>query len=171
MKKNAYVIDFTAHTPTLTLTAAFADAANNPESDEYALLCQFQRDFPNLRIVRKTHATPTLYRNSDGTKTARNKHNNLTYERMERFMNALPDSAEYIEAYKKNREIAEAMCASPYSAVSAWFMKQFPQFRSNPLFYLDNKPKVIPYSTVLEMAKAKKSPSVVKIEGEVKKDA
>ena len=49
--------------------------------------------------------------------------------------------------------------------------KQFPQFRSNPLFYLDNKPKVIPISTVLEMAKAKKSPAVVKIEGEVKKDA
>ena len=65
MKKNAYVIDFSAQT--LTLTAAFVDAANNPESDEYALLCQFQRDFPNLRIVRKTHKTPMRYRNSDGS--------------------------------------------------------------------------------------------------------
>ena len=169
MKKNAYVIDFAEKT--LTLTAAFADAANNPENEEYALLCQFQRDFPNLRIVRKTHATPTLYRNSDGTKTARNKHNNLTYERMERFMNALPDGAEYLTAYWELREKAEDMCASPYAAVSAWFMKQFPQFRSNPLFYLDNKPKVIPYSTVLEMAKARKSSSVDAAEGEMKKDA
>ena len=169
MKKNAYVIDFAEKT--LTLTAAFADAANNPESEEYALLCQFQRDFPNLRIVRKKHKTPTRYHNSDGSTTARNKHNNLTYERMERFMNALPDGAEYLTAYWELRGKAEDMCASPYAAVSAWFMKQFPQFRSNPLFYLDNKPKVIPYSTVLEMAKAKKSPSVVKIEGEVKKDA
>ena len=169
MKKNAYVIDFAKQT--LTLTAAFVDAANNPENEEYALLCQFQRDFPNLRIVRKKHKTPTRYRNSDGSTTARNKHNNLTYERMERFMNALPDGAEYLTAYCELREKADAMCASPYSAVSDWFMRQFPQFRSNPLFYLDNKPKVIPISAIIEAAKAKKSPSVDAAEGEVKKDA
>lgn len=169
MKKRAYVFDVVKNT--LTLSADFVDAMNDPESDEYKLVRQFQHDFPNLCVVRKTHATPTLYRNSDGSTTARNKHNNLTYERMERFMNALPDGAEYLTAYWELRGKAEDMCASPYAAVSAWFMKQFPQFRSNPLFYLDNKPKVIPYSTILEMAKAKKSPSVVKIEGEVKKDA
>ena len=75
------------------------------------------------------------------------------------------------KAYPELREKADAMCASPYAAVSAWFMKQFPQFRSNPLFYLDNKPKVIPISTVLEMAKAKKSSSVDAAEGKMKKDA
>ena len=169
MKKRAYVLDVVNNT--LTLSADFVDAMNDPTNAEYQLVCQFQHDFPNLRVVRKTHATPTRYRNSDGSTTARNKHNNLTYERMERFMNALPDGAEYLAAYRELRGKAEDMCASPYAAVSAWFMKQFPQFRSNPLFYLDNKPKVIPYSTILEMAKAKKSPSVVKIEGEVKKDA
>lgn len=169
MKKRAFVLDVVNNT--LTLSADFVDAMNNPDSGEYALVCKFQHDFPNLRVVRKTHATPTHYNNSDGTRTARNKHNNLTYERMERFMNALPDGAEYLTAYWELREKAEEMCASPYAAVSAWFMKQFPQFRSNPLFYLDNKPNVIPISAVLEMAKAKKSPSVVKIEGEVKKDA
>ena len=156
---------------TLTLSADFVDAMNDPDNDEYKLVRQFQHDFPNLRVVRKTHATPTLYRNSGGSTTTYQKNRKLTYERMERFMNALPDGAEYLTAYWELREKAEEMCASPYAAVSAWFMKQFPQFRSNPLFYLDNKPKVIPYSTVLEMAKAKKSPSVVKIEGEVKKDA
>ena len=84
-------------------------------------------------------------------------------------MNALPDGAEYLTAYWELREKANDMCASPYAAVSAWFMKQFPQFRSNPLFYLDNNPKIIPISTVLEMAKAK--PSVDTAEGQVKKDA
>lgn len=163
---------FSVVSQTLTMSAAFEKAMiESRESEEYKFYMRLREDFPNLRVVRKTHKTPTHYNNSDGTKTARNKHNNLTYERMERFMNALPDGAEYLTAYWELREKAEEMCASPYAAVSAWFMKQFPQFRSNPLFYLDNKPKVIPYSAVLEMAKAKKSPSVVKIEGEVKKDA
>ncbi len=163
---------FSVVSQTLTVSAAFEKAMiESRESEEYKFYMRLREDFPNLRVVRKTHATPTLYRNSDGTKTARNKHNNLTYKRMERFMNALPDGAEYLTAYWELREKAEDMCASPYAAVSAWFMKQFPQFRSNPLFYLDNKPKVIPYSTVLEMAKAKKSPSVDAAEGEKKKDA
>ena len=169
MKKRAYVLDVVNNT--LTLSADFVDAMNDPTNAEYQLVCQFQHDFPNLRVVRKTHATPTRYRNSDGSTTARNKHNNLTYERMERFMNALPDGAEYLTAYWELRGKAEDMCASPYAAVSAWFMKQFPQFRSNPLFYLDNKPKVIPISAIIEAAKAKKSSSVDAAEGEVKKDA
>ena len=166
MKKRAFVIDFP--TQTLTLSAEFAEAANNPGSDEYTLVCKFQHDFPNLRIVRKTHATPTRYHNSDGSTTTRNKHNNLTYERMERFMNALPDGAEYLAAYWELRGKAEAMCASPYSVVSEWFMRQFPQFRKNPLFYLDNKPAIIPISAIIEAAKAKKSPSVNAAEGEKK---
>ena len=163
---------FSVVSQTLTMSAAFEKAMiENRESEEYKFYMRLREDFPNLRVVRKTHATPTRYHNSDGSTTARNKHNNLTYERMERFMNALPDGAEYLTAYWELRKKAEDMCASPYAAVSAWFMKQFPQFRSNPLFYLDNKPKVIPYSTILEMAKAKKSPSVDAAEGEVKKDA
>lgn len=169
MKKRAFVLDVVNNT--LTLSADFVDAMNDPTNAEYQLVCQFQHDFPNLRVIRKTHATPTRYRNSDGTTTARNKHNNLTYERMERFMNALPDGAEYLAAYRELRDKADAMCASPYSAVSDWFMRQFPQFRKNPLFYLDNKPKVIPISAIIEAAKAKKSPSVDAAEGEVKKDA
>ena len=163
---------FSVVSQTLTMSAAFEKAMiENRESEENKLYMRLREDFPNLIVKRATHATPTLYRNSDGTKTARNKHNNLTYERMERFMNALPDGAEYLAAYRELRGKAEDMCASPYAAVSAWFMKQFPQFRSNPLFYLDNKPKVIPISAIIEAAKAKKSPSVDAAEGEVKKDA
>lgn len=155
MKKNAYVIDFAAQT--LTLTAAFADAANNPESEEYAFLCQVQRDFPNLRIVRKTHSTPTRYRNSDGSITTRNKHNGLTYERMENFIVSMSpkNDTDYLEAFYAVREKAEDMCVSPYAAVSAWFMKQFPAFRSNPLFYVDNPPDLIDLEIILNKMKRK----------------
>ena len=160
-----YKFDITAQT--LTLSAAFAAAMNDPESAEYALVCRFQRDFPSLRIVRKTHATPTRYKNSDGSITTRNKRNGLTYQRMERFMSALgDDGVDYLEAYFTLREKAEAMCASPYTVVSAWFMKQFPKFRSNPLFYLDERPAIIDFSAVLD--RAAKKPAVVKAEGDEK---
>ena len=158
-----YKFDITEKT--LTLSAAFVEAMNDPESDEYALVCRFERDFPALRIVRKTHATPTRYKNSDGSITTRNKHNRLTYERMERFMSALGDDGlDYLETYFTLREKAEAMCASPYAVVSAWFMKQFPKFRSNPLFYLDERPAIIDFSAILE--RSVKKPAIVKVESE-----
>ena len=160
-----YKVDFTKQT--LTLSAAFDAKANDPKSEEYALVCQFKRDFPNIVVVRKTHATPKRYKNRDGSITERNKHNGLTYERMERFMSALGDDGlDYLEAYFTLRDKAEAMCASPYAAVSAWFMKQFPKFRSNPLFYLDSAPNIVDFSTILD--RAAKKPSVAKAEGDEK---
>ena len=79
-------------------------------------------------------------------------------------MSALPNGADYLGAYYELREKAEAMCASPYAVVSAWFMRQFPKFRKNPLFYLNNQPSIIDFADVVEMAK--KKPSVEKAEGE-----
>ena len=153
--KKGYKLDF-AH-QTITLTADFAEKANNPGSAEYRLLRQFQHDFPTLEIVRKTHATPSHYHNSDGSTTTRNKHNGLTYERMEQFICALSpkDDTDYLEAFYEIRAKAEAMCASPYAVVSKWFMRQFPKFRSNPLFYIDNQPDIIDFSEALERAKKK----------------
>ena len=158
LKMERYKFDITKQT--LTLSAAFAAKANDPSTDEYALVRQFKHDFPRLVIVRKTHKTPTRYKNSDGSITERNKHNGLTYERMERFMSALPDGVDYLEAYFDLREKAEAMCASPYAVVSAWFMRQFPKFRSNPLFYLNERPAIIDFSAVLR--KFAEKPAVVK---------
>ena len=155
MKMNGYKFD--AVKQTLTLSASFADAMNDPESGEYALVLRFQHDFPSLVIVRKTHKTPSRYKNSDGSTTTRNKHRGLTYERMERFILALSpkDDTDYLEAFYTVREKAEEMCASPYDAVSKWFMRQFPDFRSNPLYYIEHQPEIIDFSAVLEQVKKK----------------
>ena len=161
MKMNGYKFD--AVKQTLTLSASFADAMNDPESGEYALVRRFQHDFPSLVIVRKTHKTPSRYKNSDGSITNRNKHSGLSYKRMERFMSALPDGVDYLKAYFDLREKAEAMCASPYAVVSAWFMRQFPEFRTNPLCYLGNAPAIIDFSDMLEKAK---KPSAVEMESD-----
>lgn len=147
-----YKFDITKQT--LTLSAAFAAKANDPSTDEYALVRQFKHDFPRLVIVRRTHKSPSKP----------NKHSGLNYERMERFMSALPDGVDYLEAYFTLREKAEAMCASPYAVVSAWFMRQFPKYRTNPLLYIDYQPDIFDFSAVLE--KSAKKPSIVKMESE-----
>lgn len=131
---NGYRIDFA--TKTLTITKAFADAATNPNSDEYSLLTQFQKDFQGLRIVQRTHKSP---------KKA-NQFKNLTYERMERFMNALPESEEktkVLESYQFLRYGAGSLQTNTYTTVRKWFEVQFPEYRSNPLFYLNHKVKIV----------------------------
>lgn len=145
MKKNSYKFDITKQT--LTLSASFALAMNDPNSAEYALVRQFKHDFPRITIVRKTHKSPAKP----------NKNRGLTYERMERYICAVSpeDDTDYLEAFYAVREMAETVCASPYAVVSAWFMRQFPKFRTNPLFYIDHKPDVIDFSAVLEGAKKK----------------
>lgn len=162
--RRSYKLDIT--TSTLTVSASFADAMNDPTSKEYQLVRQFKHDFPRLQIVRKTHKTPSRYHNKDGSITTRNKRNGLTYERMEHFIFAVSakDDTDYLEAFYTVRDVAEVSCASPYAVVSEWFMRQFPKFRTNPLFYIDNKPAIVDFSTILE--RAKKKPSADKVEGE-----
>ena len=72
---NPYKMDFT--TKTLTITKAFSDACADPSSEEYAILTQFQKDIPNLKIVRKTHRTPRKYHNASGETTSSNQFKNL----------------------------------------------------------------------------------------------
>jgi hypothetical protein len=137
-KKNmGYKLDL-AH-QTLTMTASFVEAANDPESEEYQLVQRLRSDFPNLKVENRTHASPKHYKNSNGTVTTRNQFNKLTYERMEKFMNALDDGQKYLDEYRKLREKAAAMCVAPYAPVARWFMAQFPKYWENPLFYLDTE--------------------------------
>ncbi len=148
---NAYKMDFASKT--LTLTKAFSDACADPTSAEYAILTHFQRDFPDLKIVRKTHKTPTKYHNASGETTRCNQFKKLTYENMERFMNTFTNSEEYLKVYNFLRYEAGFIQTSAYKTVREWFVKQFPEYRSNPLFYINNAPKVIDITPFLEQKK------------------
>ena len=148
---NAYKMDFASKT--LTLTKAFSDACADPTSKEYAILTHFQRDFPDLKIVRKTHKTPTKYRNASGEITRRNQFKKLTYEHMEQFMKTFSNSEEYLKVYNFLRFEAGLIQTSAYKTVREWFVKQFPEYRSNPLFYINNAPKVIDITPFLEQKK------------------
>ena len=64
---------------TLTVTANFADKMNDPSSDEYKLEVQFQSDFPNLKIAKRTHKSPSKCTSkATGEKLICNQFKNLT---------------------------------------------------------------------------------------------
>ena len=137
----AYKVDFT--TRTVTITAEFEKAMSNPEAAEYKIIRQLCADFPGMRIVKRTHRTPTHYTSKNGEKSACNPYKNLTYEKMERFMDALPNGAEYRKQYDFLKSPAAAIQTNGYSTVREWFIAQFPLYRKNPLFYLTETPKII----------------------------
>lgn len=139
---NAYNVDFAKMT--ITITADFAKRMNNPNSEEYKTICRFRKDFPAMRIVNRTHHTPRKYvSSSTGEKFNCNQFKNLTYERMERFISALPKSEEYQREYNFVKNYASAVQHNGYTLVRKWFVKQFPEFRKNPLLYLSNSPALL----------------------------
>ena len=113
---------------TLTISAAFEKAMSNPESEEYRYYVQLQRDIPGLKVSRRTHKSPTEYHTKSGDVFRCNQYKHLTYENMERFIKALPQSDELIKVY---------------TAVRRWFAAQFPNFRKNPIFYFNQDFPVI----------------------------
>ena len=82
LRSTNYRIDFTKMT--LTMTADFALKAYDPTTEEYEILTRLQRDFPRLRVVRKTHRSP---------KTA-NPAKGLTYDRMEKYIRLFDNADE-----------------------------------------------------------------------------
>ncbi len=150
---NAYKFDFT--TKTLTITKAFADKANNPNSEEYITLMMFQQDFPDLTIVRKTHKTPSKYRAKSGEIYNCNQYKNLTYAHMETFISALPNSDELMKNYAYLRYVVGKVQTNNYKLVREWFVAQFPEYRKNPLFYISNEVKVIDINNFTEQDEKK----------------
>ena len=150
---NAYKFDFT--TKTLTISKAFAEKANNPNSEEYITLMMFQQDFPDLTIVRKTHKTPSKYRAKSGEVYNCNQYKNLTYAHMETFISALPNSDELMKNYAYLRYVVGKVQTNTYKLVREWFVAQFPEYRKNPLFYISNEVRVIDINDFTEQDEKK----------------
>lgn len=146
---NTYKIDFAANT--ITITADFAKAMNDPASAEYAIIAQVRKDFPEMKIVRKTHATPRKYTSKTTGETTRcNQFKNLTYKNMETFIGGLSNSKEYMDEYDFLKAYAAEIQTSAYTLVRRWFVAQFPDFRKNPLVYLTTQPAVVSAAKVVE---------------------
>jgi len=135
---------------TLTITAQFAKMMNDPESNEYKLVAKFRNDFPNLTIAKKTHKSTNHYTTKSGEKFNCNQFKNLSYDRMEKFIKALPKSESYLREYTFVKDFASAIQTNGYTLVRKWFVAQFPEFRKNPLFYLSHSPELVSGAAFLE---------------------
>ncbi len=136
-----YKIDFSAKT--ITITAAFSEKMQNPASEEYKIILQIRKDFHEMKIVHKTHKTPSQYTAKiTGEKFNCNQFKNLKYKNMEGFIKQLPNSEELMKEYDTIKAFAKVQ-TNGYTLVRRWFMKQFSQFRSNPLFYVTNDVEVV----------------------------
>ena len=101
---NAYNVDFAKMT--ITITADFAKKMNDPTSREYQTISQFLKDFPTMKIVNRTHRTPSKYvSKSTGQKSKCNPFKKLTYKNMENFINGLPNAEQYLKSYKFLKEL------------------------------------------------------------------
>ena len=121
-----YRVDFS--TMTLTMTAEFADRAYDPNTDEYAILSRLQKDFPQLRVVRKTHRSPKSANPAKG----------LTFERMEKYIRLHENADELLDLFQKVKDAGRG-----YLYVKAWFIKQFPNYKDIPNF-INGKLRTVP---------------------------
>ena len=149
---NSYKVDFVANT--ITITAAFAKAMNDPTSAEYKIIAQIRKDFPEMEIIRKTHKTPSKYQTKTGEKFNCNQFKNLTYKNMETFIMGLPSAEAYMNEYLFLKNYAAEVQTNGYTIIRRWFMAQFPDFRKNPIVYLTNQPAVVSAAEVADQYEA-----------------
>ena len=149
-----YIVDFVRKT--ITITAEFEKAMRSPDDDAYKTIQQLCADFPGMRIVRRTHRTPSRYVSKQGVVSKCNPYKNLTYEKMEQFISALPNSTAYLKQYNFLKTYASGVQTNGYSLVRSWFIAQFPLYRKDPLFYLTGEHTVLSAKDFLETQEAMK---------------
>ena len=157
-----YRIDF--ESMILIMTADFAAKAYDPESTEYKILQRLKKDFPDLKVERKTHRKPNSYTTSKSNeKFYHNPYKDITRDNMERFIATVDDkNGTYKKEYDRVYSYALGMGKKrAYSIVAGWFLDQFPKYRTDPFYYYRNRPALIPFKpkTVEEGSQAELPPT------------
>ena len=129
---------------TITITKAFAEKLQNPNSEESKIYRAIKADNPTITVRMRTHKTKSGHVNANKL---------LTYSNMVAYMELLPRAEEYLTAFGKLLTCANITCLSPYAVVRNWFVDQFPKYRTDPMFYLTNDVDVLPTDKYLTEAK------------------
>ena len=140
---------------TLVMTKAFEEAVVSGEGEEYKLYTRLMKEHPGITVIRKTHKSPTKYKNKKGEEFNCNQFKNLKYENMKQFIEALPKHEALLEEYTFVRKYASRIQTNGYTLVRRWFMAQFPEFRTNPVSYFYNTPEVIDATDIFKEAEQK----------------
>ena len=144
---------FDAASKTLTITAGYAKKLNDMDSDEFKHYNAMLEAIPGLVVMNRSHRSPSKCTSTEtGEKFKCNQFKNLTYDNMERFIDALPQGKVYRQEYNFLRYYAACIQTNRYKLVRMWFVAQFPHFRKNPLFYVYNTPDPVKASTVIAEA-------------------
>lgn len=101
----------------IEMSREFAKYAEQVGSDEYNLLQQTRRDYPNFRVVRKQIAK----------KKDKESYKGLTYEYMENYIKLHDDKEETIMKEYKEMRLLAACHSIRYPVIKKWFFKQFPE--------------------------------------------
>ena len=128
---------------TLTITEGFQKKMQDIESEEFQYYSKMMATISGLKVIHRTHKTPRSYTTKDGQVFSCNPGKNLKYQNMENFIAGLPNSEQYMREYNFLREYAADLQTSRHNLVKKWFLAQFPNFRSNPLVYLNQVPTPI----------------------------
>lgn len=119
MKNNtAYAFDALALT--LTVTADFAKKASKLGTPEYNVLLQFRKDYPTIKIVKRTS-------NSNGN------HAGIKFAQMEDYIVQCRDSENRLATFKKIKSLSKLQ-SSPYAYVKEWFLNNYANFSEQPEF-------------------------------------
>lgn len=143
-----YKVDVVART--FTISHRFSKKMQDITSDEFELYSEIMEKLPTLRVVHRTHKTPSKYINKNNEVFHCNQFKNLTYANMERFIKALPQNEVYLKEFRFAKETAAKIQTDAYTLVRRWFMTQFPKFRSEPLCYLHHTPDIVHIAEVIE---------------------
>lgn len=127
-----YKIDFANNT--LYMNYKFAQAANNPQSEEYRLVAGIKKDFPKIKVITRAGRKQTTC----------NASKRLTYANMESYIKGQTEMNVEELLYLFELAKIESKCAkSPYAFVRDWFVKQFPDYQECKTF---ERNKVIPFA-------------------------
>ena len=133
---------------TVIMNHKFAAAAAKYGTTENKLMKSIREDFPGMAEVIV----------SGREQTTAKTNSRLTYENMEKHIQAYDNSEELLEVFKTVKALSQAT-ASPYKYVCDWFKIQFPNYKKAPVFK-DGKltaapveaPKIIEYKQKMPKA-------------------
>lgn len=130
-----YKVDFTAST--ITITADFAKKMNDPTSAEYETISQIKKDFPQMKIINRTHATPSKYTaKSTGETFNCNQFKNLTFDNMEQFIEALPNHDKLLKTFQVPALLRQPSSDLSLSCRPPLVCGPVPQVSERPAFLL-----------------------------------
>lgn len=144
--RDGYKILFNENT--VIMNHKFAAAAAKYGTKENKLMKSIRKDFPGMAEV--------IVSGREQTKAKSNAR--LTYENMEKHIQAYDNSEELLDVFETVKALSLAT-ASPYKYVCDWFKAQFPKYKEAPVFK-DGKltaapvkaPKVIDYKQKMPKA-------------------